>query len=480
MSRNPPIRPLAACLTTVLLMGLLFSFDAPYTEAARRRIGRALVSHRTPTRLLHPDSQIPENVPAYGAAVETWWASHPFNPESPSYIPIGAITSPDPILDVRDQYGGDIQLALDALPSTGGTLYFDPGTYANDFRLVGRSNVHFISPGGAILSSGPSWAVGCEQALVYSQIANGVHSHDPESIACVTSGRIKNIYFKNLTFDGGGSATNALRLSAANGVVFDQVVFQNFHDPGDFHHGVVNGNVNLENVWFRGVHFAGRERWALYLDGAHFSGVVQSRIDYNFGDMDSSSGGLLFMTNADLNGDYNQNGAYEPNEKRNANYIVIAHNLFGASGPSSSMHTGIAMNGANILIKSNTVLRDMYRFALFMGKCDAINPGVEMRFDNLSVIGNYARDMTIFVHLDGSRYNCEIQNNTMEIGRYIVRDNSIDAPSLPALVWETNPPLLKPNLADNNCVGGRLYGVGTPCALNRSFVFLPTLARFHP
>src|SRR5262249_274949 len=156
-----------------------------------------------------------------------------------------------------------------------------------------------------------------------------------------------------------GSALTALNLSAANGVVFDNVVFQNFSISTISYEAVVNGNVNLENIWFRGTHFIGRENWALYLDGAHFSGEVQSRIDYNFGTMNSVCGGLRFMTNADLNGDYDQNGTFEPNEKRNANYIVVAHNTFGGDG-GNSMHTGLAINGANVLIRQNTVLRYIY------------------------------------------------------------------------------------------------------------------------
>jgi hypothetical protein len=398
----------------------------------------------------------------YEMDVETWWANHPFNPENSNYIPVGGIASPEPVLDVQGQYGGNIQAAIDALPSTGGTLYFDPGTYTNAFQLVGKNNVHFISPGGAILRGGPGWIVGCQQALNYSDIAAGVHSHDPKSIACVTTNRIQNIYFKNITFDGGGLALNAINLSAAKGVVFDHVVFQNFSDSAIPYLGIVDGNVNLENIWFRGTHFAGRARWAMYLDGAHFSGVVQSQIDFNFGDMNSSSGGLLFMTNDDLNGDYNQNGTFEPNEKRNANHIVVAHNTFGADG-GEAMHTGIAMNGTNILIEKNKVLRYVYRFALFMGKCDAINPGVDMHFYDLKVIGNSTKSADIFTQVDGSKYDCNLQNNTMGVGRYVVRDNVIDAPSLPALVWESSPPIEGPNIMDNNCVGGKLDGTHTDC-----------------
>jgi len=407
--------------------------------------------------------------PDYTMDVEDWWAVHPFNPQSPTYIKIGAISSPSPIVNVQEQFAGNIQAAINALPSTGGSLFFEPGTYQNNFQLIGKSNVHFISDGGAVFTGGPGKVVGCQQALDYTAIAQGVHSHNSTSIACITTDRIQNIYFKNIVFDGAGTAINAVLLSAAKDVVFDSVTFQNFHDPETFHHGVVNGNVNLENIWFRGVHFAGRERWVIYLDGAHFSGVVQSQIDFNFGDMESSSGGLLFMANNDLNGDYNQNGIYEPDEKRNANYIVIANNLFGAAG-GSSMHTGMAISGANVLIQNNTVLRYIYRFALLNGKCDAINSGVDLRFINLKLIGNRIKSADIFAHIDAGKYACEIKNNTMGLGRYVVRDNRVDAESIPALVWETNPPLETPNLEVNNCVGGKLYHSNIPCTYYETFL----------
>jgi hypothetical protein len=181
------------------------------------------------------------------------------------------------------------------------------------------------------------------------------------------------------------------------------------------------------------------------------------------------------MANADLNGDYNQNGTFEPNEKRNSNYIVVAHNTFGGDG-GSSMHTGLAINGANVLIKQNTILRYIYRFVLFMGKCDALNPGVDMRYYNLKVLGNTAVGANVFIQLDGSKYNCNVLNNTMGVGRYTVRDNVISASKLPALVWESTPPIDGPNFISNNCVGGKLYGTDLACTVHNNLsskVFLP-------
>ncbi|MGH2351318.1 MAG: hypothetical protein ACRDJN_06850, partial [Chloroflexota bacterium] len=102
----------------------------------------------TPTPTTTPAPAAPAGVPqmpvSYGMDVETWWATHPFNPENPNSIPVGGIGSPSPRLNVKTQFGGNIQAAIDALPATGGTLFFEPGVYENGFQLT-KSNVHFVA-----------------------------------------------------------------------------------------------------------------------------------------------------------------------------------------------------------------------------------------------------------------------------------------------------------------------------------------------
>lgn len=362
-----------------------------------------------------PTSEIPAYPVDYDADVQTWWAGHPFNPESPTYIPIGGIASPSPTIKVRAQYGGDIQAAINALPPTGGTLYLEPGRYNNNWQLVGKSNVHFVSDGGAILYGGPSNVDGCELALDYSAFSLAVNKRDQNALACATTDRIGDIYFKNLTFDGSGSAYYALALSAAKGIVFDNVTFQNYFDPGDSHRGLVSGSGMVDNVWFRGSHFVGNERYALYLDGTHGSGVVDSQIDYNFG-----SGGLLFLTNDDFSDDYNGNGTWDPDEVRLSNYVVVARNTFGPGGAEGGIPTAIQATAANVLIKGNTTYRYAQNLAQFDKRCSQRWPGLSYLYYGSRVISNRLEDATNLVTFNGNVASC---NDKM--GKYEVRDNVV-------------------------------------------------------
>src|SRR5262249_24996033 len=150
----------------------------------------------------------------FDADVEAWWATHPFNPQRPDAVPVGGIASPEPVLDVAGRFGGNVQAAIDALPPEGGTLRFSPGTYDASFTLGGRGNVHFVSDGGATLraraGAGPvlGRVAGCPLALDYAAFAQAVRLEgDPRhasAVACLDA-RARNIYFRDLTFDGNGA-----------------------------------------------------------------------------------------------------------------------------------------------------------------------------------------------------------------------------------------------------------------------------------
>lgn len=390
------------------------------------------------------DDAISTGIPVYpvnySVDVHTWWAGHPFNPDSPNYIPIGAIASPAPVLKVGAQYGGNIQAAIDALPPAGGTLYFESGRYSNDWRLVGRSDVHFVSDGGAILEGGPSSIDGCELALDYPSFNLAVHKRDPNALACATTSRIHDVYFKNLTFDGRGSALYAIAMSAARDVLFDNVTFQNYRDPGELHRGLVSAAGMVDGVWFRGSHFVGNERYAVYMDGTHGSGVVDSRIDYNFG-----SGGLLFLTNDDFSEDYNGNGRWDPEEIRLSNYVVIARNTFGPDGAVEGLPAAVQATAANVLVKDNTTHRHILNLAQFDKRCSQRWPGLSYQYYGSRIVGNRLEDVTNLVTFNGSAANCSDQ-----MGKYEVRDNVVSkGPHFEQVVKELGK-IDGPNVVKNN------------------------------
>jgi hypothetical protein len=261
---------------------------------------------------------------------------------------------------------------------------------------------------------------GCPLAVDYPAFNLAVFRRDPAAVRCATSDRIRNVYFNNIVFDGGNTATMAIALSAARDVVFDNVTFQNFLDPKDSHLGLVSGSAMLDGIWFRGSRFVGNARWALYLDGAHGSGVIDSQIDNSFG-----SGGLLFLSNDDFSDDYNRDGRWEPDEVRFANYIVVARNKFGPGGIDTWIHTAIAVKGANSLIEYNNVAGYAYRFALFDSRCSQRWPTLTYQHTGHRVIGNQLGATETLVSVDGTFVpNCA-PGSSSEIGQYQVRDNTI-------------------------------------------------------
>lgn len=391
--------------------------------------------------------------------VERWWAAHPFNPQSPYYIPIGALPQPDgPVLNVRRDYNGDLQAAVDALPPGGGTLLLEPGTYSGDVDIIGRPNIHFVGQPTATLT-GLVHVFSCPMAREYGTIANKVHRLDPEALACVREQPARNIYFKNLTFDGGGTRIGAFWAAAARGIVFDNVTFQNYRDPETPEANLAGGNAVIDDIWFRGVRFIGDSRFAIYLDGCHSCGVVESEIYPRFG-----SGGLLYLTNDDLTGDFNTDGKIGGHENRVARYIVIAHNKFGDSS-SVGFYAPVVLRASDTLITMNTVYPYSYRFVMLEGNCDGTNANVHIGYENVRVIANRLAGVDHLLFLDGVQTGCGVlPGTTMTLGRYTVRDNVVGSLGEHGLVWVARGPISGPNQVERNCVGGLWLGSNRSCA----------------
>ncbi len=383
----------------------------------------------------------------FSTGVEVWWANHPFNPASPTYVPIGALASVGPVIDVQARYGNQLQAALDALPASGGTLFLAPGRYAAP-QLMMKSNVHFISPGGAIVEGGEIQIAGCEVATRYQDFTNCIQGRDPACLACISTGRVDNLYFKNITFDGQTTAKFVAYLAAAKRVIFDGCTFQNVATATTGHDGTVSGGGGLENIWFRGCHFVGRSRWALYLDGLHFGGVVESRIDGSFGEYSSdgtvagAGGGTVFMTNDDLTADYNQDGKFQPEEVLNGNHVVLANNLYSETGtPNAGGRIGLNMVAAftatHVLVTGNHVFNNAYIFTSLQGKLDTLNLGLSMDYSDLVIADNVVDHVGLnMVLFDAYWHDQDVpvrgvspNPNTMTIGQYVLRNNHTQTPA---------------------------------------------------
>ncbi len=404
----------------------------------------------TPTA--RPDTVygVPSYPPDYTEDVETWWAGHPLNPDNPEAISIGGLQNlPDlPVLNVAQQYGSDLQAAIDALPAGGGTLVLDPGTY-NGFRIVGKNSVHIISSGGATIrnaGSGPvgdrdsNVVAGCSQALDYGLFNSCTFSGDPSCLECLQK-RVENIYIKNITFDGAGSATEAVGLHAVRGVVLDNVTFQNYYDPESGHGGLLGGNAMLDNVWCRGCDFVGNERWAVYLDGAHASGIIRSQVAA------FPSGSFLFLSNNDFDIDLNENGAFEPDEIRQADYLVIEGNTIEGS------HQVVNVEGGHTLVKNNIVTNGSQYF-VWQNSPSSFRGVPLVDYYGNRIVGNHVDAVHTFVAINGA------SDTHARAGLYEVRDNTVEDLRGPFI--SESGTVDGPNLACGNTADG--VPVDGPCA----------------
>jgi len=398
-----------------------------------------------PTSSRPPWNGVPSLPPDYSLDVETWWRDHPFNPESPDYAP--TVASPSHQVNVLTQFGGNIQAAIDALPPGGGTLFFPAATYEGTFRLVAQNHVHFVGePGAVIRSTADHKILGCASAEDYGTFALLVHMRDPAALACATTSRIRDIYIAGLTFDGAGVALQGFQISAAQDIVFDGVTLQNFLNPGNHHRGLVSGNSSLENIWFRSTRFVGRERFALYLDGLHAGGVINSVIENGF-----SGGALLFLTNDDFSRDHDRSGTVEVREQRTARYVVAYGNTF--LGNSYDLFRA---TGSDLLVKNNTATGSIVTLATFHAKSSHIDANLRYNYLGNRVVGNRLRQVQQLVEIEAPP-TCPFITNCARIGAYQVRDNLIELNhGFRQLVKEVSNSfgiVEGPNVTTGNCVG---------------------------
>ncbi len=405
---------------------------------------------------VQPWDGVPDLPVNYAQDAKSWWNEHPFNQESPNYRP--EISSPANQVNVLTEYNGDIQSAINALPATGGTLVFPEGVYTGTFSLIDRDNIHFIGQGNVVINLTAEGVIaGCQMSTVYSDISGQVAVKNPTAIECVTTGRTKNIYFKNLTFDGMNTQLQAMSLSASKNIVFDTVTFQNFVDPKASHRGLVSGNAVLDNIWFRNVRFAGKERYALYLDGLHGGGVINSQIDGPFG-----SGGLLFLTNDDLSRDYNNNGYLEMDELRTANHVAVAYNTF-----TGYLYNGISIMGRDSLVYKNTAQAAIGNsFVTIESKSSHVDKKLVYNYFGNIVSENKIKGVRYFTQIFASP-TCPLLTNCALQGKYFVTNNNIETSlNFSKLVNESISQfgtITGPNVVADNCIGDP-FCVSTPAA----------------
>jgi hypothetical protein len=294
---------------------------------------------------------VPSVTPDYRSDVRTWWAGHPLNPQAPGAVK--EIVSPEPIVKLKS--GESIDEAIARLPATGGTLRLATGMYG-PFHIVGRSNVHILGPEtGEAIVTGHSYLAVCPEAMNYVAFDAAVSLFDSHPLKDRRLWELyrkptSNFLLKNLVFDGEGRTAadfpgvgitgpgGALGLKRVRDVLVDRCVFRNFIDAatGLQHCGLAWGHYGLTNVWFRDCNFLGTAQYAVYLDGAHGSGLVGCKIDGK----GFKSGGLLFLANHDFTDDLNENGKLDADEEKCAKFIAVSGCSFDWKGGTPIRFTG--------------------------------------------------------------------------------------------------------------------------------------------
>ena len=302
---------------------------------------------------------VPRVDPIYDGDVREWWGRHPLNPRAKEAL--REIASPSPIVELK--VGESIDEAIAKLPASGGTIQLAAGTYG-PFRIIGRSNVHLLgSTSGASVITGHSYIAVCPEAMDYVTYDAAVSRFDTHPLKDQRLWEIykqptRNFLLRDLVFDGEGKTAvdfpgvgikgpgGALGLKRVRDVLVDRCVFRNFIDATSNlqHCGLAWGHYGLTNVWFRECEFLGVAKYAIYLDGAHGSGLVRCKID----GQGCKDGGLLFLANHDFTDDLNENGKLDSAEEKCAKYVVIDDCKFNWS-----RGTPIRYTGRELLVTNN-------------------------------------------------------------------------------------------------------------------------------
>jgi hypothetical protein len=287
----------------------------------------------------------------YTQDVETWWAAHPLNSAAPGYV--ATITHPNLVVDVTLDYGGDLQRAIDALSSSGGTLMLDNVTYPA-VTVQGKSNVHFVgkSKAGTVLRGVRIFGAAISSG--YGLWDQGVMQKSTEALNAANN-RPRNYHFTNLTFDGNGATLNIADQTVTNGALFcrgvrdvlvDNCIIQNYTDAIGW--GPMACNGLTDGFYARNTTFDADVHNALYADGAKSYGMIGCTIStaviYRMG---------LHFTNNDFTADYDQDHVYSNWDKRTADFGAYIGNTINRDAVHGNAL--ISIQGGPCIVKGNTV-----------------------------------------------------------------------------------------------------------------------------
>lgn len=393
---------------------------------------------------------VPTMMPNYGEDVEVFWARHPFNPESPNYDPV--INYPTPIINIAD-YGNNIQTAINALPSGGGTVILNNGGYYSGWPdITARTNLYFACTNGTAEIVPGGYIAGCSEAKSYHNHADCANAFNQTCLDCLTELATRNIVFENLELITGG---DGWRIVAAKDILFLNCTFKG--DCTSCTDQYANYRTHFvarqwaENIWAIGCTFTGYRKYHLYCDGVHSLGIVDC-----FFDDTTDSGAGIFFANDDFSVDVNQNGRVEPKEARQIKYHIFYGNTFEAA---NSWTHCILLQGQHNLVKNNTVIGTPRSFVEFKSRFSYLHPYHVYEAIGNKVISNTTEGCSVewiqMNHLNfeegGNRdVQCPYAVDGV-MGKYTVKCNKING-SVPVFINEAGAPQIGPNIVTNNCI----------------------------
>jgi len=313
-------------------------------------------------------------------------------------------------------------------PPGGGTIHLPAGEYEGGFRVVGRSNVRLTGESGTIIRGGENHIIGSERNLDYGAFCEAVHRRDEEAMRIVRELPTRHIVMRDLTFDD-----SPVRLASCRHVVFEGCRFQKpeNRDVGDkdpdgkkvlrwYRPLSVTGIMGLREIWFLDCDFRGHHANAVYLDGAHFSGMVDCR----FAGVESLwHNAIILFTNDDLSLDVNGNDRLEPFERRDTSYFVLDGCHFGPGYKRGAL----AVSGRDILVQNCRVEGPLNSFLVVNAKTS----GKKIFYESFGVIvrRNMLDRVDAIVTAEGAanRPPAGVPDwwvwTKYEIGRFTIHDN---------------------------------------------------------
>lgn len=395
-----------AAAVAVLLVASAFGQDNPpfQGDPPSNLEGRAV---------LPEPYRIPHHPIDWKQDVETWWEKHPFNPKSPKPYKWD-LKSPLPRIDVgkiRKKYPksttGGIEEALRLLPPSGGTLWFPKeggpyeitqpeqpatniGYHAAAILIHRRSNIHFVSDGAVIRCPHTFFNISS------MEFTDRRRADFP----------IRNYYFKNIVFDGAGTAGIAFKISHTWDVLWDGCTFTNFKSPQRSHPAVISAFIKSDNLWVRNCSFDSGMN-GVYWDGTRGSGVIGCTFTDGL-----THSAVLFLTNDDMV------LLSPPGDQRTAQYNIIAGNTY--TGSQYRGYAFLTMAGANCLVAENRILGPRLSLVLSNGKY-SFDPNLLYRYYGNRIVRNRLEKVSLILQVE-----CwyDGPGKTYAIGGHVVRENT--------------------------------------------------------